>query len=153
MTPDSDLLRPSLSSPRDMPAPIYSVRAAFLTSFFGGPIAAALITLLNARRLRRLARDWPLALAAVAVLIALRWSMSRHVLAVLEPVLGQNTETFLMEVSGLGLFGIGYALHGPYHRSQSFLDLPTPNGFLAGILCILAAAVAQIGLLLLIPLS
>jgi len=136
-----------------MPAPIYSVRAAFLTSFFGGPIAAVLITLLNARRLRRLARDWPLALAAVAILIALRWSMSRHALAVLEPILGQNTEALLEELAGLGLFGIGYALHGPYHRSQSFLDLPTPNGLLTGILCILGAAVVEIGLRLVIPVS
>lgn len=151
MTPDSDLLRPSLSSARDIPAPVYSVRAAFITSFFGGPVAAVLITLLNARRLRRLSRDWPIVLAAPAILITLRWAMSRHALGWVESILGQNTETLLMEISGMVLFGIGYALHAPYHRSQSFLGLPTPNGLLAGCLCILAAAVAEAGLILVIP--
>lgn len=151
MTPDSDLLRPSLSSPRDVPAPIYSVRTAFLTSFFGGPIAAMLITLLNARRLRRLDRDWPLVMAALAMVIALRWAMSRHVLAMLESTLGQSTETLGWELSGLALFGAGYALHAPYHRSQSFLDLPTPNGLLAGTLSICAAFVVEIALFRVIP--
>jgi hypothetical protein len=138
MTPDSDLLRPSLSPGRETPAAIYSVRATFLTSFFGGPVGSALIFLINAHRLRRLAREWPIGLLAVAVMIALRWSMSRHFLGGLEPVLGRLT--------GLAFFAIGYALHAPYHRSQTFLDVPTPNGLWVGILCVL---VGQIALLVL----
>jgi hypothetical protein len=151
MTPDSDLLRPSLSPGREVPNAIYSVRAVFLTSCFGGPIGAVLITLINAHRLRRLSREWPLALAALAIVVALRWSASRHALAGLEAYLGARTEGLLMELASFAFFGIGYALHAPYHRSHALLDLPAPNGLTAGILCVLAATGVEMGLVWMVP--
>jgi hypothetical protein len=152
MRPDSDLLKPSLSPGRDMPAAIYSVRAAALTSFFGGPIASALLTLINAHRLQRLARDWPLALLAVAAVVALHWSLSWHALGWLDRMLEGQTGPVLRRVAGLAFFGLGYALHATYYRSQSLLDLPTPDGTTIGILCILAGIGGEIGLTWLIGL-
>jgi hypothetical protein len=151
MIQDSDLLKPTLSPGLDAPAAIYSVRAACLTSFFGGPVASAMITLVNAHRLRRLARDWPLALLALTVDVMLRWSMSWHALGWLQEVLGGRTETLLREIAGLVFFGAGYALHAPYYRSQSLLDLPTPNGLRIGVLCVLVAIGVDVGLVVILP--
>jgi hypothetical protein len=159
MTLNSDLLRPSLSPGRDAPTAIYSVRATFFTSFFGGllggfvggPIPAVLITLVNAQRLRRLSREWPLAPAALAVAIALRWAASRHDFLGLQVYLGQHAEVPLAAIASLAFFGTGYALHAPYHRSQTLLDLPTPNGLSVGILCVVAGWCVERGLVRMIP--
>lgn len=151
MSPDSDLLRPSLSPGHGAPAAIYSVRTSFFSSFLGGPVASALITLINARRLHRLARDYPIAMAALAAAIALRWAMSRHVLSSAEAIFGDYTEMSVLHIMGFAFFGIGYLLHAPYHRSHTFLELPTVNGLGAGILCILIGTGIQWGLLLVIP--
>ena len=146
MIPDSDLLKPSLSPERDVPAAIYSVQAVFFTSFFGGPVASALITLVNAHRLHRLARDWPLALIAFTLMVVLRWAVSRHALSWLDHILAGRTESVLNGIAGLAFFGLGYALHAPYYRSQSLLDLPAPNGLMVGLLCVLVAIGFEVGL-------
>src|SRR5262249_39204793 len=72
-----ELLRPSLGDAVAARAP-YSVRTTFLTAFFGGPLAALAIIVLNSVRLRRWLPDLPVlgvVLAGfIAFVLALYWT-------------------------------------------------------------------------------
>ena len=121
---NSDLLRPSLSADHNPSAAIYSVRTAFLSSFFGGPLAGGLIALLNSYRLKRLAVDWPIALIAIGMFMLLSW-LSTHE--------GWHWAIYGSRVGNLLFFGIVYAYHRTYYKSMSVLGITPPNGLAVGI--------------------
>jgi hypothetical protein len=134
MDHNSDLLRPSLSADHNPSAAIYSVRTAFLTSFFGGPIAGALIALLNSYRLKRLAVDWPIALIAIGLFMLLSW-LSAHD--------GWRWAIYGSRAGNVLFFGIVYAFHRTYYKSMSVLGITPPNGLMAGIGAILLGVLAD----------
>jgi hypothetical protein len=135
-----ELLRPSLSSGVIAKAP-YSVRATFLTAFFGGSVAAIAITAVNSGRLRRFRRDLAvLALMLVAVLVfrmALIYTdWGRGFVVWLTELAGTRGLAYFDRLLGLALFGLGYALHRKEQRGADFVGLERPNGWLAGLACI-----------------
>lgn len=71
-SPSSDLLQPSLVDTQPRQAP-YSLQTAFLVSFFGGPLAAATIFGINARRIGRLRLDMVGVVAVALAYIAFEW--------------------------------------------------------------------------------
>jgi hypothetical protein len=145
MIQDSDLLRPSLTADVDSPRPIYSVRTAFLSSFFGGPVAGATIALLNSQRLRRLKIDWPIAALALGCSALVQWSIARHWWAWLDRTLGESSDHYVFRLLGLGFSGVIYAIHRPYYRSMSLLGLRSPNGTGVGIAAIVGGIAVQAG--------
>jgi hypothetical protein len=146
MIQDSDLLRPSLTADVDSPRPLYSVRTAFLSSFFGGPVAGAAIALVNSQRLRRLKTDWPIAVLGLGSSALLQWSIARHWWEWLDRALGESADHYIFRLFGLGFSGVIYAMHRPYYRSTSLLGLRSPNGTGVGIAAILLGNAAQAGL-------
>jgi hypothetical protein len=146
MIQDSDLLRPSLAADVDAPQPIYSVRTAFLSSFFGGPVAGATIALLNSQRLRRLKIDWPIAVLALGTSALLQWSIARHWWEWLDRTLGESSEHYIFRLFGLGFSGVIYAIHRPYYRSMSLLGLRSPDGTAVGIAAIVGGIAVQAAL-------
>jgi len=146
MIQDSELLRPSLTADVGSPQPIYSVRTAFLSSFFGGPVAGAAIALLNSQRLRRLKSDWPVAVLALGSSALLQWSIVHHWWGQLNRVLGESSDRYVYELFSLAFSGVVYAIHRRYYRSMMLLGLRAPNGWGVGIGAIVLGLAAQAGL-------
>jgi len=146
MIQDSDLLRPSLTAGSDLPRPIYSVRTAFLSSFFGGPVAGAIIALLNSQRLRRLKSDWPIAVLALGSSALLQWTIGRPVWERVNAALGEGSGRYAYELLSLAFSGVVYGIHRPYYRSMALLGLSVPNGTGVAIAAIVCGILAQAGL-------
>jgi len=133
---NDDLLRPSLSGTNAAATAIYSATTGYVAAFLGGPIAAAVIAMLNARRLRRLSKDWPLALLAVALLYAmLSWQL-RGGSRWLEHYLGPTGPRAFQSVVSLLFFCGIYLLHYRSYRSMRVLGLKAPPGWVPGIIAI-----------------
>jgi hypothetical protein len=151
MIQDRELLRPSLAADSRVPQAIYSAGTGFLSSFCGGPVAGALIALVNSQRLRRLHIDWPIALLALGINVLIRVSVVDHFWDWLDRLLGKGSVRYVADLVGLAFFGVIYALHKPYYRSMSLLGLKAPNGLLPGIIAIAVGIATQYALLRLIP--
>ena len=151
MIQDRELLTPSLTADARVPRAIYSARTGFLASFLGGPVAAGVVALVNAQRLRRLRTDWPVGLLALALCVLMRLSVMDHFWDWLDNLLGKGSARFVYQLMGMTFFGAIYALHRPYYRSMSLLGLKTPNGIVLGIVAIALGVGVQIGLFYLIP--
>ena len=151
MIEDRELLRPSLTADARAPQAIYSAGTGFLSSFLGGPVAGAMIALVNSQRLRRLRIDWPIALLALAINVLVRLSVVDHFWDWLDGLLGKGSVRFVADLIGLAFFGVIYALHKPYYRSMSLLGLKAPNGLGLGIVAIALGIAVQMALLRLMP--
>ena len=151
MIEDRELLRPSLAADARAPQAIYSARTGFLSSFFGGPVAGAMIALANSQRLRRLHIDWPIVLLASGINILVRLSVVDHFWDWLDRLLGKGSVRYVTELIGLAFFGVIYTLHKPYYRSMSLLGLKAPNGLGIGISAIVLGIATQVALVHLIP--
>jgi hypothetical protein len=151
MIQDRELLRPSLAADARVPQAIYSAGTGFLSSFFGGPVAGAVIALVNSQRLRRLHVDWPIALLAPAINVLIRLSVVDHFWDWLDRLLGKGSVRYVAELVGLAFFGVIYALHKPYYRGMSLLGLQAPNGLLPGAIAIAIGIATQYALFRLIP--
>jgi hypothetical protein len=136
-----DLLQPSLggASGEVSATAIYSATTGYVASFFGGPVAGAVIALLNARRLNRLAKDWPVALAALALVAAVVWWEQRmggdewlkaHV--------GNSAGSVVFRLLGIAFFCGIYGLHYRSYRGMDRLGIEAPSGWVAGLVAILA---------------
>jgi len=133
MEENSDLLKPSLTADRSPSAALYSLRTGFLTSFFGGPIAGATISLLNSYRLKRLTVDWPIGLLAIAVCVTMGWLATHDGWQWLDARLGRGSVIYANRLTNLAFFGAVYALHRTYYKSMSVLGISPPNGVAVGI--------------------
>lgn len=144
-TPD-DLLQPTLGQ-RDTPAAsIYSARAGYVASFFGGPLAGATIALANAYRLKRLRSDWPLGLIAIAATAAPMWWWFRGGAQWVAVHAGGGASEILLRALGLGFFALVYGWHRQYYRNMTFLGLTPPSGWVIGIVAVAAGVAVEIGL-------
>jgi hypothetical protein len=133
---EDDLLQPSLR-PEAPATAIYSATTGYMASVFGGPIAGAVIALLNARRLDRLGRDWWVGLVAVAIMaVVMGWIYAFGGEAWLDDKVGTRGPRFAIMISGLVFFAGIYALHRPSYRGMEHLGIKPPSGWLPGILAI-----------------
>ena len=146
MIQDRELLRPSLTADARAPEAIYSAGTGFLASFLGGPVAGAMIALLNSHRLRRLGVDWPIALLAIGLSVGVRLSVVNHFWDWLDGLLGKGSVRYVAKLIGLAFFGMIYALHKPFYRSMSLFGLRAPNGLGIGIAAIGLGVAVQFAL-------
>jgi hypothetical protein len=146
MTDDNDLLRPSLTGSSAPATAIYSARTGYVASFVGGPVAGAVIALMNAYRLRRLSRDWPVAVLAVALLYAMFWwEFQRGGHAWLESHVGPSGPRILFVLLSFMFFGGIYLLHRTNYRNMEIMGLQPPPGWVPGLVAVIvgwAAAAA-----------
>ena len=140
----SELLRPSLSGGATLARAPYSVTMGFLTAFFGGFFAAVAVIAVNSARLRRLRRDLPIVLSALAaylallfVLVATGWG------AGLDGNMNKPAGVLVRAVS-LATFGIGYVMHRTEQRAADLMGLDRPGPWLVGIGCGLGGIGMQI---------
>lgn len=137
MNDNDDLLRPSLSGTNVQATAIYSATTGYVAAFLGGPVAAAVIALMNSWRLRRLSKDWPLALLAVALLHAMLWWEYRQDGGKwLSEYLGPSGPRVLHSVVSLLFFCGIYLLHYRSYRSMQLLGLKAPSGWVPGIIAV-----------------
>ncbi len=136
-TDRSALLRPSLT--RDAPAQApFSPQAHFLSSFFGGPLAALAMAGLNAARLGRTRVDAPwLALGLLGYLgleagLALTGS-GQALVQQLESWMGQGAHGLLVRVFALGCFVVFMRRHRREQAACDLMGLPRPAGLWPGI--------------------
>jgi hypothetical protein len=140
-----DLLEPSLQQ-AIVERPLYSVRAGFLTSFFGGVYAAAIFGLVNAARMRRLGKDAWLCAGAVLLWSAfLVWS-AQFIGATSAPEwlgwLGDPGRTVrrISNAAGLLLFGLQYLRQRSLYKAYSLSGRDHPNPWPLGLSSVAAAA-------------
>ena len=138
MNDQDDLLSPSLSGTHAPAAAIYSATTGYVTAFLGGPVAAAVIALINSWRLRRLSKDWLLAPLAVALLyVMLWWGYQQGGNKWLAAHLGSSGPGALRSVVSLLFFCGIYLLHYKSYRSMQLLGIKSPSGWVPGIIAVL----------------
>jgi hypothetical protein len=129
--PRDELLHPSLQDATIPKAP-YSVYTVFVTSAFGGPLAAIAITALNSYRLRLIRDVAPLSLALITYLAFLA--------ALTDPGWGLTSWISYRNFHVLfpaAVLAYGYLSHRLQQRSADVLGLKRPNGWIAGLPCAL----------------
>jgi hypothetical protein len=145
MNDRDELLRPSLGSETSPETSIYSATTGFLAAFFGGPLAGAIVAMVNAWRLKRLASDWPLAVAAIALTVGLVWWEERGGGAQwLFDVAGRSGVEIALRVAGLAFFSVVYAIHRSYYRSMELFAVEPPSGWALGVGAIVAGFVTTL---------
>lgn len=141
-----DLLQPTLGR-RDSPATsIYSALTGYVASFFGGPLAGAAIALANAYRLRRLGRDWPLALLAIAATAGPMWWWFRGGGRWVTAHVGDGYQVIGFRALGLGFFALIYGWHRQYYRNMTLFGLTPPSGWVIGAAAVVGGIAADAGL-------
>ena len=141
------LLQPTLSQDKSIATP-FSVQTTFFTAFFGAPLAALAITIINAYRLRRSVRDLPTLLVLLLLAVAVGWltdgpgAVPKAFAAWLDLHLGDNGDNIVHRFFSLCIVGAGYLLHRREQRNAEVLALERPNGWLVGIPCALLGAIA-----------
>jgi hypothetical protein len=133
---NDDLLRPTLSDYRQAPA-LYSSTGFFLSSFFGGPVGAAVYGLCNSYRLNRLATDLPviIALAAAAFFLALVF-LNGGQMAGIADLLGappRRTVEVVLRAFALACFGAIYLMHRRFFRTARVTGNKSLPSWIPGI--------------------
>ena len=128
---NQDLLRPTLSDYSRPPA-LYHMTGFALSSFFGGPVGAAIYALFNTARLSRLKQDGAVifALCAAAVLVTLQLAKGGglQALADIAGMSQQRTGQLLLRALGLACFGAIYFLHRKFFRAARISGVkPLPS--------------------------
>jgi hypothetical protein len=150
-----DLLEPTLAGDGRPLQAIYSQRTGYVTSFFGGPMAGAIVTAVNARRLGRLAQDaWLIAFGVVLAIALLWWQARLGGNEWLESTLGRTGPRIAPRIAGLGYFAVSLLVHRPFHRHMELAGIDSPSGWGVGIMAMVVSTVIYVALVLLIvPLS
>jgi hypothetical protein len=91
----------------------------------------------NSWRLRRLSKDWPLALLAIVLLYAMLWWQLQNGGDVwLKGFLGPSGPRAFQAVVSLLFFCGIYLLHYKSYRSMQLLGLKSPSGWVPGFIAI-----------------
>ncbi len=127
----SALLQPSLQAPRSGRVP-YSVQAQFLIAFFGGPVAALAMAVLNAERLDRVRQDAPWVLALLLLYAGLAATLSftawgTEVMTALRQDFGGRVHTFLGRLYALSCVGVAFWAHRRSHRARELMGRQAPS--------------------------
>ena len=130
----NELLRPSLGSEASPATSIYSTTVGYIAAFFGGPIGGTAIALTNSWRLKRLGKDWPLGVIAVALTGGMAWWEQRAGgINWLNAHFGSGGQRFAVRVVGLAMFAVIYLIHRRYYRSMDMMGIKPPSGWIPGI--------------------
>jgi hypothetical protein len=144
---NEDLLRPTLSDYRKPPS-LYNSTGFFLSAFFGGPLGAGLYALANSFRLERLPRDAPVITCIVAA--AYLGMIQLHDLGALDQLTdylgGSRSGSLGIMLRGFGIacFGAIYFLHRGFFRAARVSGMKARQGWLPGIVAVLAGMAANI---------
>lgn len=137
---DDDLLRPTLSEYRQVPA-LYSSTAFFLSSFFGGPVGAAFYGLCNSQRLNRLWQDMPVIVAAAsAAFFVVFLLQSGGQMPDIAQLIGAGERRALeITLRGLALavFGAIYLMHRRFFRAARVSGTQPLSSWVPGIASVL----------------
>ena len=144
---DNDLLQPSLSG-SDVPATsIYSATTGYVAAFVGGPIGGAVVAMVNAWRLKRLSKDWPMALLAVLLTwTLLHWETRMGGNGWLVEHLGASGPRMLLRVLALAYFVGIYGLHYKSYRNMALLGIVPPSGWVLRVVGIVIGLAGTAGL-------
>jgi hypothetical protein len=143
---NEDLLRPTLSGNERVPE-LYNSTGFFLSSFFGGPLGAAIYGGANSHRLGRLPKDLSTLIAVVAVAFMVPYVL--HDAGWLERLaasIGGSVErnyVLMMRALGLAAFGAIYLMHRRFFRSARVSGAREISGWVPGIAAIAAGYVAN----------
>jgi hypothetical protein len=137
---NDDLLRPTLSDYRQVPA-IYSSTGFFVSTFFGGPVGAVFYGLCNSQRLHRLWSDFApfLALAAVAFGVVV-WLQQGGQMDALGELIGSDprrTFEIVLRALALACFGAIYFMHRRFFRSARVSGVKPLSSWVPGIAAVL----------------
>lgn len=141
-----DLLQPSLQRAAPGRAP-YSQTCGFVCAFLGGPSSVLLLAGVNAFRLGRWPRDLAWLLPAFALWIGFEWSLvhtgaGQAALAWSRDMLGSRGGELLRRALALAFFAAtALWLHRREHRMADLMGLQRPNGWVMGLLLIVAGNV------------
>jgi hypothetical protein len=147
---DEDLLRPTLADYQRLPGRVpglYNSTGFFLTSFFGGPLGAAIYGGANSRRLGQLPKDLPLLVVVVAAAFLLPYVL--HETGWLQGVAasmgGSAARNYGLFMRGLGLlvFGAIYLMHRQFFRSARVSGVTEVKGWVPGIAGLVAGIAAN----------
>jgi hypothetical protein len=132
------LLQPSLSE--DVPhRPLYSVRAGFFVSFFGGVHATLIFSFLNSRRLSRAREDLWLYLAVGLVWLIALGAFAGHAAGSELPgwlaIAGDSTRglRYASRLVGLIVFGLFYLRLRPFYKAAELAGDAPPSPWLAAL--------------------
>ena len=144
MADRNELLQPSLGGEASAATSIYSTTTGYMAAFFGGPLGGAAIALTNSWRLRRLGKDWPLAVVAIVLTGGMAWWEQRMGgLTWLRSNFGSSGERFAVRLVGLAMFGVIYLIHRRYYRSMEMMGITPPSGWVPGVAAILGGVIVM----------
>jgi len=137
---NDDLLRPTLSEYRQVPA-LYSSTGFFLSSFFGGPVGAAIFGLCNSQRLNRLWHDMPVAIAAASAaffgVYLLQSGGQMPAIAALLDASESRTLEITLRAFALAVFGAIYLMHRRFFRAARVTGMEPLSSWVPGIASLL----------------
>jgi hypothetical protein len=143
---NEDLLRPTLSDHERIPE-LYNSTGFFMSSFFGGPLGAAMYGAANSQRLGRLASDLPILAALTAAAYLLLYGL--QVVGWLDDVaefIGASAARnygLIMRAMGLLTCGAIYLMHRRFFRSAKVSGAKEIAGWAPGIAAVVAGHVAN----------
>lgn len=146
----ADLLSPVFEEGQST-TPLYSVRAEFLTAFFGGPFAIILFSALNANRMGRLKRDaWRYVLVFIATVAFVFWMLALNATDTppvwARELFGDEFRRLIRWVIrgfSLVVWGMLWLPYRRYHRTAEVMGIAPSNPWLSAIGCVLAGFVVQ----------
>jgi hypothetical protein len=143
---NEDLFRPTLSDYRRVPS-IYSSTGFFLSTFFGGPVSAALYGLFNSHRLSRLAVDLPVfvALAAAAFFVVFLFQQSGQMAWLADYFNDSRRATleFVLRALALACYGAIYLMHRKFFRAAQVSGIKPRSSWVPGIAALLLGYLAN----------
>jgi hypothetical protein len=136
-----DLLQPSLGGETSAATSIYSATTGYLAAFFGGPLGGAAIALTNSWRLKRIGKDWPLGIVAIALTGGMIWWEQRMGgLEWLRSHFGSSGQRFAVRIVGILMFAAVYLIHRRYYRNMDMMGIKPPSGWIPGLAAIIGGA-------------
>jgi hypothetical protein len=145
MDQGENLLRPTLGGAGATRSSIYSTTTGYLAAFFGGPVAAAVVALVNSRRLGRLSRDWPFAALAIGAQLAfIQWQLGDG------PARGETPDAtiqrLMQRLLGVAFFALAFLLHRRYFRNMDVAGIKAPSGWMLGAGAIVAGLAVNLAM-------
>lgn len=141
-----DLLRPTLSDYERVPE-LYNSTGFFLSSFFGGPLGAAIYGAANSHRLGRLSKDLSMLVAVVAAAFMLPYVLHEAgwLQSLAASIGGRVTRNYelLMRALGLATYGAIYLMHRRFFRSARVSGAKEIPGWVPGIAAVAAGFAAN----------
>lgn len=143
---NEDLLRPTLSDYERVPE-LYNSTGFFMSSFFGGPLGAAIYGGANSHRLGRLAKDLPMLMAVVAAAFLLPYMLHEAgwLQRLAESIGGRVARNYeiMMRALGLATYGAIYLMHRRFFRSARVSGAREIPGWVPGLAAVVAGYAAN----------